>query len=229
MTRPMELSGTWDFMKNLLLITLASLAFTGAAEPADIRHGLVKAETIHPRPLEEVRYATTYNFTGHVLYPFPAVFLHKDAATALQKVQEELTRQGLGLKIFDGYRPLSVQAKMWQIVPDERYVSNPQKNRGRHTRGTAVDVTLVNSRGDELRLPTAYDDFTEKAHRSSKNWTDEERANSLKLEEVMKRHGFVPFPFEWWHFDLEGWEKYPPLDISFEELAPGAAATKPVP
>lgn len=216
-------------MKKLLIITLACLTFVRAEEPADIEHGLVKAETIYPPPLEEVRYATTYNFTGHVLYPFPAVFLHKNAAAALQKVQEELVLQGLGLKIFDGYRPLSVQGKMWQIVPDERYVSDPRKSKGKHTRGTAVDVALVDSMGNELRMPTTYDDFTEKAHRNSKDWTGEERANSLKLEEVMKKHGFVPFPYEWWHFDLEGWEKYPPLDISFGELASGVKTAKPVP
>ncbi len=216
-------------MKKLLIITLACLTFVRAEEPADIEHGLVKAETIYPPPLEEVRYATTYNFTGHVLYPFPAVFLHKDAAAALQKVQEELVLQGLGLKIFDGYRPLSVQGKMWQIVPDERYVSDPRKSKGKHTRGTAVDVALVDSMGNELRMPTTYDDFTEKAHRNSKDWTGEERANSLKLEAVMKKQGFVPFPYEWWHFDLEGWEKYPPLDISFAELASGVTTAKPVP
>ena len=216
-------------MKKLLMISLACLTFARAEETAEIAHGLVKAETIYPPPLEEVRYATTYNFTGHVLYPFPAVFLHKDAAAALQKVQEELVLQGLGLKIFDGYRPLSVQARMWQIVPDERYVSDPRKSKGKHTRGTAVDVTLVDSMGNELRMPTTYDDFTEKAHRNSKNWTGEERANSLKLEAVMKKHGFVPFPYEWWHFDLEGWEKYPPMDISFGELASGVTSAKPVP
>lgn len=216
-------------MRKPLLVLLICLGFARAEESQEIVHGLVKAETIYPPPLEEVRYATTYNFTGHVLYPFPAVFLNKNAAAALQKVQEELVLQGLGLKIFDGYRPLSVQGRMWQIVPDERYVSDPLKSKGKHTRGTAVDVTLVDSMGNELRMPTRYDDFSEKAHRTSKNWTGEERANSLKLEAVMKKHGFIPFPYEWWHFDLDGWEKYPPLDISFEALASGATTAKPVP
>ena len=77
-------------MKKLPLILLLGLAQVHAGEPPEIAHGLVRAETIYPPPLEEVRYATTYNFTGHVLYPLPAVFLHKDAAAALQKVQEDL-------------------------------------------------------------------------------------------------------------------------------------------
>ena len=216
-------------MKKFLLILLLGLVRTNAGDPAEIPHGLVRAETIYPPPLEEVRYATTNTFTGHVLYPFPAVFLHKDTAAALQKVQEDLASQGLGLKIYDGYRPLSVQARMWQIVPDERYVSDPLKSRGKHTRGTAVDVTLVDHMGNELRMPTGYDDFTEKAHRDSDKWTGEERANALKLEAAMTRHGFVPFKYEWWHFDLADWEKYPPLDISFGDLARGVQTTKPVP
>ncbi len=120
---------------------------------------------------------------------------------ALQKVQDELKTQGLCLKILDGYRPVSVQTKMWEIVRDERYVSDPNKSKGKHTRGTAVDVTLVDRMGNELQMPTGYDDFSGKAHRFSTKWTDEERRNSLKLEAVMKKHKFIPFPFEWWHFD----------------------------
>ena len=216
-------------MKQLLVFLLLALACAHAGDPPEIAHGFVRAETIYPPPLEEVRYASTYNFTGHVLYPFPAVFLHKDAAAALQKVQEDLASQGLGLKIYDGYRPLSVQARMWQIVPDERYVSDPLKSRGRHTRGTAVDVMLVDPMGNDLHMPTPFDDFTEKAHRNSGKWTGEERANCLKLEAAMKKRGFIPFPYEWWHFDLADWEKYPPLDISFEDLARGLSTTKPVP
>lgn len=216
-------------MKTHLPILLLALSRISSAGTPEIAHELVRAETIYPPPLEEVRYATTYNFTGHVLYPFPAVFLNKDTAAALQKVQEELASQGLGLKIFDGYRPLSVQAKMWQIVPDERYVSDPLKSKGKHTRGTAVDVTLVDHLGRELHMPTPYDDFTEKAHRTSDKWTGEERANSLKLEAAMKKHGFVPFEYEWWHFDLADWQKYPPLDISFDDLARGVLTTTPAP
>lgn len=212
-------------MGKVLFFLFASLSVARCSD--EIAHGLVNAATIYPPPLEEVRYATTYNFTGHVLYPFPAVFLHRDTVAALQEVQEELAGQGLGLKIFDGYRPISVQARMWQIMPDERYVSDPLKSKGKHTRGTAVDVTLVNHLGNELPMPTAYDDFSEKAHRTSDKWSIEQRENSLKLEAVMKKHGFVPFPFEWWHFDLRDWQNYPPLDISFEELDRGVETARP--
>lgn len=196
---------------------------------AVLEHNLVNVGTIHPPLLQEIRYATMCNFTGQVLYPFPAAFLHRDVAIALQKVQEELQAEGLCLKIFDGYRPFSVQKKMWALVPDERYVSDPSKSKGKHTRGTAVDVTLVDRIGNELMMPSTYDDFSQRAHRYSTSSTEEERRNSLKLEAVMRKHHFVPFPFEWWHFDFEGWENYPPLDVSFESLAHGALTTRPAP
>lgn len=203
---------------------------TPSTTPAGtVEHHLVSVARIYPPLLQEIRYATTYNFTGKVLYPYPAVFIHKDVAAALEKIQAELLLEGYGLKIYDGYRPLAVQGKMWELVPDERYVSDPGKSKGKHTRGTAVDVTLVDHMGNELKMPTGYDDFTEKAHRFSKNWNTLEKKNSDKLEAIMKKYGFEAFPYEWWHFDFQGWEKYPPLNISYEDLNRGVTTTVPVP
>lgn len=213
----------------VLLCSFAMLFFSRAEEPAAapraIPHNLVSVLVVQPALLQEIRYATPYNFTRKQLYPFPAAFIHEDLAGPLRKVQRELSRLGMGLKIYDGYRPLSVQQRMWDLIRDERYVSDPSKNRGRHTRGTAVDVTLVDRMGNDLRMPTAFDDFTEKAHRSSMTWTPEQRANSRRLEEVMTKHGFIPYPYEWWHFDYKNWERYPPLDISFSDLAKGVRTT----
>jgi D-alanyl-D-alanine dipeptidase len=182
-------------------------------------HNLVPLESVKPPCLAEVRYATRHNFTGRVLYPLPRVFLHRDTARSLAGVQRDLQKRGLGLKVWDAYRPLSVQRKMWNLIRDERYVSNPAKNKGRHTRGTAVDVTLVDKLGRELPMPSDFDDFSERAHRSYRGGTAEQRRNRQLLEGVMEKHGFVGYPTEWWHFDLEDWEKYPPLDISIESLA----------
>lgn len=184
-------------------------------------HHLVPIETVQPPILPEVRYATRHNFTGSVLYPFPRLWLHRDTARALSAVQRDLQKRGLGLKVFDAYRPLSVQWKMWDLIRDERYVSNPAKNRGRHTRGTAVDVTLIDRHGRELPMPSGFDDFTERAHRDYQGGTAEERRNREILEQVMKRRGFIPYPDEWWHFDLKGWENYPVFDIPLEALARG--------
>ena len=170
--------------------------------------------------LFDIRYATPNNFTHHQLYPFANAYLHKDATVQLLCVQEDLRSRSLGLKVFDAYRPLSVQQKMWDLIHDERYVSNPAVNGGRHTRGTAVDVTLVDSQGNKLDMPTDFDDFTDKAHQDYSDLSESQKNNRALLREVMEKYGFEPYPFEWWHFDLKGWQNYPMLDVDFIALAP---------
>ena len=200
----------------LVTIIVAFLANAQAAAPES---DLVPLETVQPPCLPEVRYATRHNFTGTVLYPVPRVFLHRDTARALTRVQRDLQKRGLGLKVWDAYRPLAVQWKMWKLIRDERYVSNPAKNQGRHTRGTAVDVTLIDKLGRELPMPSDFDDFSERAHRDYRGGTAEQSRNRQILEDIMTKHGFIGYPTEWWHFDLKGWEKYPVLDISPGQLA----------
>lgn len=176
---------------------------------------LVDIQTVIPSIQVELRYATTNNFTKEVLYPFHHCYLIREAAMRLAEVQEELKASGLGLKVWDGYRPMSVQKKLWDLVQDERYIVNPKKG-GRHTRGTAVDLTLVDKNGKELVMPTPFDEFTERAHRDYMKTSKEAIANRALLEQVMQRHCFVGMPTEWWHFDLVGWENYPPLDVNPE-------------
>lgn len=198
---------------------------TGPRDGQSVPHHLLPIETVHPPVLPEVRYATCRNFTGNQLYPLPRLWLHRDTARALSSVQADLAGQGLGLKVFDAYRPFSVQKHMWNLIRDERYVSDPAKTRGRHTRGTAVDVTLVDAKGNNLDMPTDFDDFTEKAHSNYTGATAAQKRNRALLADAMSRHGFVPYPFEWWHFDLKNWEKYPALDVAPRDLARGATTT----
>ena len=119
---------------------------------------------------------------------------------------------GLQLLIFDGYRPLSVQKKMWTVYPDSRYVANPD-NGSRHNRGCAIDLTLADSLGMPLAMPTPYDDFTEKAHVDYMDLPARQLANRALLKVVMEKHGFTGLRTEWWHFDFKGWRNYPLLDI----------------
>lgn len=162
-----------------------------------------------PNIVLDIRYATTNNFTGKIVYTKAEAFLVQPAAEALELVQKELAESGLGLKIYDAYRPLSVQKIFWEIMPDERYVADPAKG-SRHNRGCAVDCTLINlSDGKELEMPTEFDDFTEKAHRDSMAHSPEVLKNRDTLEKIMTKHGFVGISTEWWHFDFEGWEQYP--------------------
>jgi D-alanyl-D-alanine dipeptidase len=168
----------------------------------------------------DLRYGTPDNFTKEVLYPRPRALLRRSPAEALAAVQADLRRQGLGLKIWDAYRPLPVQQKMWDLIRDERYVSNPAVNKGRHTRGTSVDVTLVDAEGRELPMPTAYDDFSEKAHSryEGPGLTPDQRRNRALLRKAMEAHGFTVLPTEWWHFDYRGWSSYPPEAREFRDL-----------
>ena len=208
-------------MKNLFkcLICVGLLINTGLMANTT---QLVDIQTVNPNIKLDIRYATSDNFLGFPVYTKAACYLHRDAAIALSAVQEELEGAGLGLKVFDGYRPLHVQQQMWDRVQDERYVSNPAVNKGRHTRGTAVDLTIVDFDGRELEMPSGFDDFTERAHSDFQGISEEAKKNRALLKSVMEKHGFEQFPFEWWHFDYAGWkndEKYPPLNLTFDELA----------
>jgi len=180
---------------------------------------LVNVVTMKRPPLEEIRYATTCNFTGERLYPFPAAYVRKELIPCLEAVQRDLAAKGFALKIYDGYRPLPVQQKMWDLIRDERFVSNPAVNRGRHTRGTAVDVSLVDSHGKPVPMPSDFDEFSPRAAVSFSGGTLEERRSRDLLQRVMTRHGFLSYPDEWWHFDFKGWDKYPPMTVGFQSLA----------
>ncbi len=177
----------------------------------------VDVHQMNPSIILDIRYATPNNFLHRAVYPQARCFLVKEAALKLNEVQKELQSIGLGLKIFDGYRPLSVQKKMWEIMPNPSYVANP-KHGSRHNRGSAVDLTLVDSSGHELEMPTGFDDFTPRAHHDYMKLPAKVRINRWILRTVMEKHGFKPIRTEWWHYDLKNWRKYPVMDFSFEEL-----------
>jgi D-alanyl-D-alanine dipeptidase len=171
---------------------------------------LVDIQAVNPKIYIDLKYATADNFTGQAIYAFTQCLVLEPVAKALSEVQKELEQLGLGLKVWDGYRPLAAQWKFWEICPDPCYVSDPRKG-GRHTRGTAVDVTLVNAEGQELVMPTAFDDFSEKAHSNYTGASEEAVRNRELLRNVMEKHSFTVLPTEWWHFDFKGWQDQPVL------------------
>ncbi|MBI4431866.1 MAG: D-alanyl-D-alanine dipeptidase [Candidatus Omnitrophica bacterium] len=173
---------------------------------------LVDIQTVNPRIRLEIRYATADNFMKEPLYPKSRCLLRPEVAARLSRVQDNLEKRGLGLKIFDGYRPLSVQKKMWARFPVEGYIANPAKG-SNHNRGAAVDLTLVDADGRELSMPTPYDEFSERAHRSYAGGTEEERRNRQILQEAMETEGFTGLSTEWWHFDDKAAKAYPVLDL----------------
>jgi len=193
---------------------LGAAATRAAGVPAN---DLVDVAKVVPGIRLDIRYATKKNFTGEVLYDEPRCFLRRDVAERLRRAQEDLAAKGRGLRVWDCYRPLSVQRRLWALVPDERYVADPAKG-SRHNRGAAVDVEMVGADGSSLPAPTGYDDFSERAHRDFMDLSPDVIANRAELEQAMVRAGFEPLPTEWWHFDAKGWEEYDVLDVDFADL-----------
>lgn len=148
----------------------------------------------------DLKYAGTDNFTGQIIYEFSTVYLRYGTVLKLSAVQEDLEELGLGLKIWDGFRPVAAQHKLWKICPDSRYVANPETGFSSHSRGNTVDLTLVDSQGREVVMPTGFDDFSKLADRDYSDCTEEAADNAMILEALMEKHGFSGYSAEWWHY-----------------------------
>lgn len=172
---------------------------------------LVDVQTIDANIHVELKYATKDNFTGQVIYTFDRCFLQREAAVALSGAQKRLEALGLGLKVWDGFRPIWAQRKLWEACPDDRFVSPPYKG-SHHSRGTAVDVTLVTKEGIDLLMPSGFDDFSEKASLRYQKASAAALRNRDLLQSVMKEAGFLSYDLEWWHFNFKDWEKFSPIE-----------------
>lgn len=180
---------------------------------------MVDLKKLIPTLQFDLRYAGKNNFTNTRLYPpLSTSFLRQPVAMALAEVQKELAGQGLGLKIFDAYRPYAVTEKMWEIVPDDRYAANPKNGSG-HNRGISVDLTLVNLRTKlPLDMGTDFDNFTDTAHIDFTGLSQPVLKNRILLQAAMERHGFKVLATEWWHFTFVNNKDFELLNLSFEEL-----------
>ena len=167
----------------------------------------------------DIKYATSDNFTKEVIYPVAGCYLLEPVAQALKSAAHEFEQLGYSIKIWDAYRPLRAQSVFWNLVPDPRYVADPQKG-SRHNRGCSVDLTLMDGNRYEVDMGTGFDDFTHKAHRDFTELESAVLKNRQLLQEVMEKHGFIGWQNEWWHFDFKDWEKYPLLDIALDEVEP---------
>ena len=161
----------------------------------------VRVKDYIPDIVTELKYATPDNFTGQVIYEFGDVFLRYGTVMKLKAASEELNSQGLHLKIWDGFRPVSAQFKLWEICPDDTYVADPNVGYSNHSRGFAVDLTLVDGDGNELLMPTGFDDFALGADRDYSDCDSQAAGNARYLEAVMEKHGFSGYWGEWWHYN----------------------------
>lgn len=181
---------------------------------------MVELKSLIPDITYDLRYATIHNFMQRMMYPAKTnyTFLRQPAACSLKKVQEELNSMGLGLKIFDAYRPYSVTVKFWELVKDERYVAHPAKGSG-HNRGTAVDLTIINMiTGKELNMGTGFDNFSDTARHNFAHLPEEILQNRLLLKDIMEKHGYRAYTDEWWHYSWPAAAKFDILDIDFRKL-----------
>ena len=168
----------------------------------------------------DIRYATSENFVGRVVYPEARAFLQRPAAEGVARVHRELANNGLGIVVYDGYRPWSISKLFWEVVsPEQRkFVADPAKG-SKHNRGCAVDLSIIDlASGKAVPMPSGYDEFTERASPNYAGGTIEERGNRDLLRRLMENAGFTVNPNEWWHFDHTDWEKYPLYDLSFGEV-----------
>jgi D-alanyl-D-alanine dipeptidase len=181
---------------------------------------LVELVSLDSTIMLDIRYATAQNFLSRKVYSSARAFLQRPAAEALVRVHRKLRMSGFGLLVFDGYRPWSVTKLFWDETPSEKrgFVANPAKG-SRHNRGCAVDLSLFRvETGEHLEMPSAYDEFSERAHPSYPGGTETQRRMRDLLRSAMESEGFTVNDGEWWHFDYKDWECYRMMDVSFEEI-----------
>ncbi|ODA39226.1 CapA family protein [Desulfosporosinus sp. BG] len=155
----------------------------------------VEIQQIIPSVMLDIKYATTDNFTHSKLYESSQALLRSGTAEKLKKVADEVAKKGFRLKVWDAYRIPQAQFKMWKLLPDSCYVANPYKGYSNHSRGSAIDLSLVDLAGNKIEMPTDFDNFTTAAARANAN------TNAKYLGKIMVKHGFKPLATEWWHFD----------------------------
>ena len=173
---------------------------TAMPQPEPEDHDFVPVLDYIPDLAVELRYATEDNFTGERIYLFHDAYLRYGTVKKLQVAQELLRSRGLGLKLWDAFRPVSAQFALWEVCPDPRYVADPRSGSSSHSRGNTVDITLVDVTGQELAMPTGFDDFSLLADRNYSDCPEEEAQNALLLQSVMEESGFQGYFGEWWHF-----------------------------
>jgi D-alanyl-D-alanine dipeptidase len=189
----------------------ASISNSATVElPPAVNKGFRDLAVLDPTILVDIRYATTNNFTHSKIYDCPRCLLRPDVADALIKANETLKKRGFSLKMFDCYRPRPYQQRLWDKVPNPDYVTPPSKG-SMHSRGAAVDLTIVDSNGKELDMGTEFDYFGVKAHTDNLQLPAEVLTNRKLLRETLEAVGFKGIRTEWWHFSYQS-KKYPLSD-----------------
>ncbi|WP_236979049.1 D-alanyl-D-alanine dipeptidase [Membranihabitans maritimus] len=208
-------------MMALLLIVCLLFTWTGHSWSQSILEDkataskFVNVQELDPTIELDIRYATTNNFTNKQMYDCGKCYLREEVAEKMVLANKEFREMGYRIKVFDCYRPQSVQYKLWQEVPNPQYVANPDKG-SVHNRGGAVDLTLIDKNGKELPMGTGYDFFGEQAHQDYFQLPENILENRKLLKETLHKFGFTPIRTEWWHYDFYNNKSYPISDLQWD-------------
>ena len=193
------------------MLSLVIFLFSFSSEEIN-QNALVDLSDLSTEFAYEIRYATDQNFIGEVLYDCSKCLLQSEVAEALLNANQYFCEKGYRIKLFDCYRPLGVQKKMWAKVPRPTYVANPYGKGSVHNKGAAVDITLVTLDGCYVEMGSDYDFFGRAAHIDNYNFSEEVLAHRKLLFEGMRSHGFQTVRTEWWHFSFKKNWSYPTLN-----------------
>jgi D-alanyl-D-alanine dipeptidase len=182
-------------------------------------NGLIDISELNTDIVLDIRYATAANFTGVQQYEFPLALMQKEVAVMLLKAQELALRDGFLLRIYDAYRPLSVQQSLYDATPAHlrEFVAKPTKT-ARHCIGVAIDCGLSDLDGNEVIMPSAFDEFAPSAYADYSGGTAEQRKNRDYLIDLMQSCGFSVYSKEWWHYNAPVPDGAEAMDISCAEF-----------
>ncbi len=200
-----------------------------AANPAEApSDAFVELNSYIPDLIVELPYATAANLSGRQLYSNNTAYLRKGCADKLVQAVKIAAGQGYRLKLWDAYRPQKVQEALWAANPNPDCLVNPASGFSNHTRGAAVDVTLVSAAGQELAMPSTFDDFSGLADRDYNDVTAIKGADARILQIIMEQAGFESIHSEWWHFNEPNYRDYAPaIRLEPAAVSPDAAGQKP--
>ncbi|PZV79698.1 D-alanyl-D-alanine dipeptidase [Algoriphagus aquaeductus] len=185
----------------------------------DSNKRMVEISDFVPNAVLDIKYSSTENVFYTQLYPKAIALTRLPVAKALAEAQKEFNRHGVGLKIYDGYRPYAVTVQMFDILPDTVYMGLPWQG-SKHNRGIAIDLTLIDlNTGKELKMPTPFDALVYASHPEFKKLPEDVLQNRELLKSVMKKHGFAVDPVEWWHYNyLDASRTFELMDIPIDEM-----------
>ncbi len=208
-------SQPYKFIDSSKIEGIAKYKVELAKNPGD---KLVEIKKYIPGIVLDIRYATSNNFMHRVMYPQARAFARLPVVMALKDVETDLRTRGLGIKIYDAYRPYSITVKFYEEALDTNFVADPRRG-SKHNRGCAIDMGLIDLKtGKDIPLPTGFDSFSKKAAADYQDLPKDAIANREMLKSVMAAHGFHVIATEWWHYDFNGWANYPLLDVPFSAI-----------